>query len=244
MNSEEIAYKAGDTLMKGELYYSEDIKGPKPCILVAHAWMGQDDFARSKARSLASLGYVGFAIDLYGNGKVAKTKEEAAALMSPLFMDRALLQSRLKAAFDVACQHPEVDSKKIGAIGFCFGGLAAIELFRSGAEVRGAVSFHAVLGDEQGGKKAKTVAIASGIRGSLLMMHGHDDPLVSAEDIAKCQKDLTDAHVDWQMHVFGNTSHAFTVPYSNDKEMGLIFNPLSEKRSWRAMKNFFEEKFR
>lgn len=244
MNSEHISYRAGDTLLQGEMYYSQDIKDPKPCILVAHAWMGQDDFARSKARSLASLGYVGFAIDLYGNAINARSNEEAAALMAPLFMDRALLQARLKAAFEVACQHPEVNAKKIGGIGFCFGGLSIIELFKSGVDLQGAVSFHAILGDERGGKKAKTVPIAQGIKGSLLILHGHDDPLVTADDIARCQKELTEARVDWQMNVYSNTSHAFTVPHANDKSAGLVYNQLTEKRTWRAMKNFFEECFR
>ncbi len=244
MNSERISYRCGDTLLQGELYYPESLKEPAPCVLVAHAWMGQDDFARSKARSLASLGYVGFAIDYYGDAKLAKTTDGAAAMMAPLFMDRELLQSRLKAAYDVACQHPLVNAKKIGAIGFCFGGLSVIELFRSGANLRGVVSFHAVLGDEMAGKKAKTVPIASGIRGSLLLLHGHNDPLVTADDIAQCQKELTDARVDWQMHVYGNTSHAFTVPQANDKDSGLIYSAISERRSWRSMKNFFEEAFR
>ncbi|MCE5294212.1 MAG: dienelactone hydrolase family protein [Chlamydiales bacterium] len=240
MNNEQVSYKAGDTLMHGELYYEDDHQDPRPCVLVAHAWMGQDDFARSKARSLASLGYMGFAIDLYGNGKIARSKEEAVELMTPLYKDRALLLSRLKAAFDVACQHPLIDAQKIGGIGFCFGGLSIIELFKSGADLRGVASFHASLGVEG----AKTLPIASGIKGSLLMLHGYDDPLVPQTDVLRTKKELTEAHVDWQLHEFSNTSHAFTVPEAHDTKMGLIYNQKSEKRSWRLMKNFFEECFR
>lgn len=243
MNTERVSYRHDATMMQGELYYEEGITEPMPCVLVAHAWMGQDDFARSKARSLAQCGYVGFAIDLYGNAKLVQSKEEAIALMMPLFFDRQLLQARLKAAYEVARQHPLVDPKKIGGIGFCFGGLSIIELFRSGADMRGAVSFHAVLGDEKEGQKAKTVPIASGIKGSLLILHGYDDPLVTPHDIDACQKELTAANVDWQMHIYGHTSHAFTVPHANDKSMGLLYNPVAEKRSWRTMKNFFEEVF-
>ena len=244
MINERISYMQDNTLFQGEMYYDENLKETAPCILVAHAWMGQDDFARAKARSLASLGYVGFAIDYYGNAKVVHTKEEATSLMQPLFLDRVSIQARLKAALDVAAQHPKVNPKKIGGIGFCFGGLCVIELFRSGADMRGAVSFHGILGDEKEGKKAKTVPLASGIKGSLLVLHGYDDPMVTHEDIVKFQKELNDAHIDWQMHFYGNTSHAFTVPQANDKSMGLMYNPVSEKRSWRSMKNFFEEVMR
>lgn len=150
MKNERVLYECDGVGFQGELYYEKP--GKKPCVLVAHAWMGQDDFAREKAKSLAKLGYVGFAVDLYGEAKNAHSADEAVKLMAPLFMDRKLLQNRLKAAFEVAKNHPEVDAARIGGIGFCFGGLSIIELFRSGVDVKGVVSFHAVLGDEKEGK--------------------------------------------------------------------------------------------
>ncbi len=243
MKNEHISYKLADTTMQGEFFYQEDKKEKRPCILVAHAWMGQDDFARNKAKSLVEQGYIGFAIDIYGNKTHVDTPEEAQKLMLPLFYDRALLQERLQAAYNAAKRHPLVDSAKIGGIGFCFGGLSIIELFRSGVPLQGAVSFHAILGDEMAGKKAKTVPIHPGIKGSLMMLHGYDDPLVTSHDIDRMQKELTKANVDWQMHIYGHTSHAFTVPQANNKAMGLIYNQLSEKRSWISMMNFFEEVF-
>ena len=227
---------------EGRFYYQEG-KSKLPCVLVAHAWKGQDDFARDKAQELAKCGYVGFAIDLYGGAKRVETKEEAFEMMSPLYFDRALLQKRLKAAFDEACNHPMVDPQKIAVIGFCFGGLAAIELFKSGLDVKGAVSFHGLLSDEMNGKKAKTLPMQSGIKGSLLILHGYDDPLVSASDVARCQNELNEAGVDWQMHTYGQTKHAFTVVGADDPSMGLKYNATSEKRAFRSMKSFFEEVF-
>lgn len=242
MKSEKVTYKHADTTMHGEIFY-EETGEKRPCVLVSHAWMGQDDFALNKAKSLASLGYVGFAVDYYGDKKHVNTPEEASALMLPLFFDRALLQERLKAAFNEACRHPMVDAKKMGGIGFCFGGLGIIELFRSGVDLRGAVSFHAILADEKEGKKAKTVPIQQNIKGSLLVLHGYEDPMVTPQDIDRFQKELSQANVDWQMHIYSHTTHAFTVPQANNKSMGLMYNPVSEKRSWLSMKNFFTEVF-
>lgn len=215
----------------------------RPAIIVAHAWMGQDAFAQSKARLLADLGYIGFAADLYGEGKKTTDPEEAEKLMLPLFMDRALLQKRIKVAYEAIAAHPMVDSNAIGAIGFCFGGLTVIELLRSGVNVKGVVSFHGLLGANMGSHTAKTVPIAKNIKGSLLVLHGHEDPLVSLEDIVQTQQEFSDAGVDWEMNIYSHTSHAFTNPEAKNKKHGLFFNPLSSERAWWAMIHFFSERF-
>lgn len=214
----------------------------RPAVLVAHAWMGQDDFAREKARMLASLGYFGFAVDMYGEGKTASNPEEAEALMLPLFEDRALLRKRILGAFEVVSHLPGVDQGRIGGIGFCFGGLTIIELLRSGAPVKGCVSFHGVLGNTMGPIHAKTTPIAKGIEGSLLILHGYNDPLVSLQDIVNTQKELSEAMVDWQMHFYSQTSHAFTNPQANDVKNGLVFQSRSCDRALRLMKDFFKER--
>lgn len=239
MKCEYINYSSDDTECRGFLAYNDKINDKKPCILVAHAWNGQNELTRTKAKQLAELGYVGLAVDLYGNGKEAKDDKESAQLMQPLFQNRRLLQNRIKAGFTLATTLPMVDSTKIGGIGFCFGGLAIIELLRSGADVKGVTSFHAVLGNEG----ADTVPIAKGIQGSLLILHGYDDPLVSTDDILRTQKEMNDAKVDWQMNIYGHTSHGFTNPELNDPKSGLVFNPKSSERSWTAMTLFFDEIF-
>lgn len=215
----------------------------RPAIIVAHAWMGQDQFARRKAEELAQLGYIAFAADMYGDGKHVSRPEEAKQLMIPLFQDRALLQKRICAAFDVVRQHPSVDSSHIGAIGFCFGGLTVIELLRSGAPIKGVVSFHGVLGNSIESIHAKTVPVAKSIKGSLLLLHGHEDPLVSLDDILALQKELSEAKIDWQMNIYSHTSHAFTNPEMHDHEHGLVFQSLSSDRAWWAMLHFFSERF-
>lgn len=232
-----ISYQSADVKSEGFIVYDDKIKTPRPAILVAHAWRGQDDFARDKARALAKLGYIGFAADLFGNRKNASNDDDAAALIKPLYLDRKLLQSRIISAYETLIKQPSVDKSRIGAIGFCFGGLTVIELLRSGTPVKSVVSFHGVLGNAG----AKTVPIAKNIKGSILILHGYDDPLVPTPDVLNMQKELNDAGVDWQMDIYGHTSHAFTNPQAHDKVKGLIYNERANKRSWIAMKNFFEE---
>ena len=147
------------------------------------------------------------------------------------------MQKRIIASYETLIKQPGVDKSRIGAIGFCFGGLTVIELLRSGTPVKSVVSFHGVLGNAG----AKTVPIATNIKGSILILHGYDDPLESTSDVLNTQKEFNEAGIDWQMDIYGHTSHAFTNPQSHDIVKGLIYNEKANKRSWIAMKNFFEE---
>ncbi len=242
MHREPITYQAQGIELNGYLCHSKGIEDKRPGVIVAHAWMGLDDFARHKAECLASLGYVVLAADVYGIKEPATTDEQAAKLMLPLFLDRQLLQQRIVAAYETLSRHPLVDVKRIGAIGFCFGGLTVIELLRSGIGARGVVSFHGVLGSKMGDKVAKTVPISPKAKGSILVLHGHEDPLVSTEDIATFELEMTQAKIDWQFHVYGHTSHAFTNPEAGGG--GLQYNERADRRSWKAMANFFDDIFK
>lgn len=237
MKKEIVTYEASGIKLKGYLVYDESIREKRPAVIVAHAWRGQDDFARKKAEELARLGYIGFAADLYGDGISVNTNEEAEALMKPLFADRKTLQERILAAFNFISNYEGTDKDRIGTIGFCFGGLTAIELFRSGAPVRGVVSFHGLLG-------GFTLPIENNIKGSLLVLHGYNDPLVSQNEITDFQKEMDKAGVDWEMNIYSKTSHAFTNPEANDTKLGLIYNATSAHRSWQSMQQFFKEIFK
>ena len=238
-----IDYQYDGISHKGYLAYENEIEGLRPAVLVAHAWRGQDDFARGKAEALAKLGYIGFAADLYGNGKSVKSDDEAAALMKPLFINRKLLRGRIAAAYKTVLQQANVDKERIGAIGFCFGGLTVLELSRSGEHLKGVVSFHGLLGDRLGEIKADSIAPASKRSGAFLILHGYKDPLVSLDDIVNMQKELSQAKLDWQMHIYGDAVHAFTNPVAQEAESGMLYNAKAEHRSWQSMKNFFEEVF-
>jgi len=137
-----VEYKHRDTVLEGVIAVDNASTQPRPVVMVSHAWGGRDDFAVQKARDLARLGYVGFALDLYGKGKLGSSKEENSALMAPLLEDRLLLQARMESAIEAAVSQPESDDKKVAAIGYCFGGLCVLDLARTGANVAGVVSFH------------------------------------------------------------------------------------------------------
>lgn len=230
-----IDYQDGDTLLEAYCTY-DDTPGKKPVVLIAHDWSGKNAFACSKADQLAKLGYIGFAIDMFGKGKLGKTKEEKSALITPLMNDRAMLQHRIQAGLKVASSLSSADPKQIAAIGFCFGGLCALDLARSSNEIIGVISFHGLLG-------APSNKTNSHITAKILALHGFDDPMVTPQDVIKFSEEMTAAKADWQVHLFGNTMHAFTNPEANDPDFGTVYDKTADQRSLKAMKDFFEEIF-
>ncbi len=231
MKTENIIYK-DNTELEATVSYS---KSNAPVVLIFHAWSGKDQFVIDKTKELAKAGYVGCALDIYGKGVIGNDKDECTKLMSPFIEDRQLLQKRILAGYDMAKSLKFVDSNKIAAIGFCFGGLCALDLARSGVDIRGIVSFHGIL---MGHSLAK-----NNISAKVLALHGHDDPLVSPEDVLAFEKEMSERNVDWQVHVYGKTMHAFTNPSANDKDFGTVYNPVAEKRAMGSMYNFLEEIF-
>ena len=221
-------YDDGSTKCRGYLAYT---KQNAPLVLVAHAWKGQDDFARMQAEKLAEKGYAGFAIDMYGDG-VCVENDQAASMMAPFFLDRHLLRKRIQAALDFGSSLREVDSKRCGAIGFCFGGLCVYELLCSGAKIDAAISFHGVFADEFDSHHAKLAPIAAGVKGQLLLLHGDLDPMVSQEDLARLRRNLTEKEVDWQLHIFGGAMHAFTNPMAQNPEAGTVYHPSACQRAF------------
>lgn len=236
LNTKLIEYRDGNDTLEGYCSYDESQTGKRPAILVAHDWSGKNDMAKRKADQLAELGYVGFALDMFGKGKLGKTKEEKIALITPLMQDRTKLQARILAAFEAVKMINVTDHANIGAIGFCFGGLCALDLARSGADVKGVVSFHGLL-------QAPDNAAKHSIKAKILALHGFDDPMVTPDQVMRFGNEMTEAHADWQLHMYGNTMHAFTNPEANDPGFGTVYNKVADSRSWISMKNFFAEVF-
>jgi len=207
--------------------------GPHPAILICHMWGGRDAFAEDKARALAELGYVGAAIDLYGVGKRGTTRDESQALMSALVENPAELRRRLRAAYETVCELSEVDGARVGAIGFCFGGMCAILCARMGLAMRGVVSFHGLLkiGEPL---DAKVVA-------PILVLHGQDDPMVPPGELGRFAEEMKRVNAEWQLHAYPGVMHAFTNPAANDPSFGTVYDEEADQRSWREMVFFFEE---
>jgi dienelactone hydrolase len=237
LHTETIEYKQGDTTCEGYLAYDDTVKGPRPGVLVVHDWLGMDSYPKMRADMLAELGYVAFAADIYGKDVRPKNSQEAGALAGKYKGDRTLLRARVNAALDVLEKQPQVDTKHIAAIGYCFGGTTVLELARSGADIAGIVTFH-------GGLDTPT-RDAKNIKCKVLLCHGADDPYVPAADVTALQDELRSAKVDWQMIYYSGAVHSFTrASAGNDNSKGAAYNEHADKRSWEAMKEFFAEIFR
>ncbi len=237
IKTETVEYKDGDTVLEGILTFDDATKTKRPGVLVVHDWMGVSEHTSAVAQDLAKLGYVAFAADIYGKGVRPANPGEAGKLAGKYKSDRALLRQRANLGLDQLKANVLVDSSKISAIGFCFGGTTAIELARSGAQIAGVVSFH-------GGLDSPAPADGKNIKAKLLILHGADDPFVKAEDIAAFQDELRKAGVDWQMAYYGDAVHAFTQKRAgDDKSKGAAYNEPAARRSWQAMKEFFAEIF-
>ncbi len=229
-------YFHGKQSLEGYVAYDESHQQRRPAVLVIHDWTGRNEFACKKADLLASLGYVGFAVDMYGDARVGETADEKTALMQSVAYDRQFLRERLRIALETLVAFDQVDAKRVAVIGFCFGGLCALDLARSGADICGVVSFHGLLD--------KPADLANQpIKAKILALHGYDDPMVTPDHVNAFCKEMTEAGVDWQMHMYGHTKHAFTNPLENGAAMGTIYNPLAEHRALRSMKNFLNEIF-
>jgi len=234
MNERLVDYSHDGTALDAFLVGGSDTAQPCPAVLVAHAWGGRGQVEEDAARRLAELGYVGAAIDMFGRGVRGHSREENAALIAPLLADRHLLQDRINNAVNMLKEQPEVDSEKIAAIGFCFGGLCVLDLARSGAEVRGVVSVHGLF-------IPPDPPLGERIHAKVLALHGHDDPMVPVEAVNALEAELTAAGADWQVQVYGGTMHAFTNPNANDPDFGTVYSERAATRAWRSLDAFLAE---
>jgi dienelactone hydrolase len=236
MRTQKVEYQDNGTLLEGYLTYNSDISKARPTVLIAHDWSGRNDFACQKAEAIAELGYVGFAIDMFGKDKFGRTIEEKSALIKPFTEDRNLLLRRILSAYQTLKKIDVVDMERVAAIGFCFGGMCVLDLARAGTDIQGVVSFHGLLNPPQESKKRP-------IKAKILACHGFDDPMVPPEVVLAFQEEMTELGADWQMHIYGNTMHAFTNPNAHDPSFGTVYNNIAETRSWTAMRNFLKEIF-
>jgi dienelactone hydrolase len=234
--SNTVTYLDGDVVLEAFFAFDEAFSGRRPTVLINHTWAGRDEFVAEKAKKLASLGYVGFAVDMYGKGVLGTSPEQNMKLMQPFMADRAMLQQRMNAALAAVRLMPWVDDSNIAAIGFCFGGLCSLDLARTSADIKGVVSFHGLL-------TAPDNTLGNTIKAKILALHGHDDPMVPPEQVLAFEQEMTEAGADWQLHSYGNTMHGFTNPLANDPAFGAVYKADADRRSWMAMRNFLTEIF-
>ena len=231
-----VEYVDGDFVFEGHLAWDAALRDPRPGVLVAHTIAGRTAFEERKARQLAELGYVGFAIDVYGKGTRSADMAANKARMDALKADRPGLQRRLLAALATLREQSEVDQSKTAAMGFCFGGLCVLDIARSGADIAGVVSVHGIFTPPANTANQKILA-------RVLVLHGWDDPLAKPADVIALAQELSIAGADWQLHGYGHTMHAFSNPAASDPDGGKAYNKDADRRSWAATRYFLAELF-
>ncbi len=238
-----VPYEDNGTKLQGYLAY-DDAKtsaGKVPGVLVVPEWWGLNDYAKDRANQLAELGYVAFAVDMYGEGKTTKDPKQAGEWASA-FYGNPLMADRARVGLQQLLQNDRVDQTKVAAIGFCFGGSTVQALAYSGAPLAAIASFH-------GGPVPAPESATGKVKTKFLIMNGAIDKMVTAEDRADLEKSLEAAGIDYQSIDYAHALHAFTNPNADElaKEAGMVgkigYNEAAAGRSWKQMQIFFDEVF-
>jgi dienelactone hydrolase len=235
VKTENVEYKDGKTTLEGFLAYDDSIKGPRPAVLLVHDWMGLKNNTKERAKQVAQMGYVAFALDIYGKGVRPSNSEEASKLASMYKDNRKMMRERAQAGFDFIKKNKKVDASKIVAIGYCFGGTVVLEMGRAGLPLVGIATFH-------GGLSNPTPADAKNIKGQVLVMHGALDPYVPFTEVEAFEKEMNDAGVEYTLVKYSGAVHAFTIKEAgNDIKSGAAYNARADKLSWIEFTNFLKE---
>ncbi len=237
VKAKEVPYEIDGAKFKGLLVWDDSTAGKRPGVLVFHEWWGLNDYAKKRAEQLAGMGYVAFAADLYGEGKVTEHPDDARKMSSEVRMNADVWRARAVKALSILHDNEMVDGSKLAAIGYCFGGSTALELAYTGADLKAVATFHA-------GLPTPTPEQARKIKAKLLINNGADDKFVSAESIQKFKEALDAAKVDYKFENYPGAVHSFTVPGADAHKIpGMAYNAEADKKSWAAMKALFDEVF-
>lgn len=232
-----VEYEQGGVVLEGYLAYDEALSSLRPGVLIVHAWKGITDYERGRAQQLAELGYVAFCADIYGKGVRPADSQAAGEQAGKFRADRPLLRARAQAGLDTLKALPQVDPARVAAIGYCFGGGTVLELARSGAPLAGVASFH-------GNLDTPLPAPPGAVQCKVLVLHGADDPHVTADSVAAFAAEMRAAGADWQLVMYGGAVHSFSDPGAgDDPSKGAAYNAAADRRSWQAMLDFFDELF-
>lgn len=241
INSKVVNYEIAGKPFQGYLSYDDAITGKRPGVLVVHEWWGHNAYARKRADMLAKLGYTAFALDMYGAGKLAEHPHDAKKFMEETLADIKVAEARFNEAKQLLQKQPSVDTDKIAAIGYCFGGGTVLHIARSGVDLAGVVSFH-------GSLTTKTPAQSGQVKAKMLVLNGADDPFVTAEQIAAFKQEMQSAGASLEFVNYPGVKHSFTNSDASDYgkrfNMPLEYNAEADKDSWRRMQQFLKQVFK
>ncbi len=242
MKDEELSYEVNGVVLKGYLAYDDAVAGKRPGVLVVHDFWGIGEFVRDRARELAKLGYVAFAVDMYGEAKEATNPAEARKLSREVRGNPPMMKARFDAARAVLSRNPSVDSKRIAAIGYSLGGFIVLEMARQGSDLAGVGVFWGSLKTERPAQKGM-------VKARVLVLTGADDPGVPAEDVNKFKAEMDAAGANYKVIAYPKAKHAFSRPNADSLATKfnlptLAYNAEADQKSWAEMKSFFDMLFR
>jgi dienelactone hydrolase len=238
VQSRAIEYDDHGTKLTGHLYWDDAATGKRPGVLVIHEWWGLNDYAKKRAHMLAELGYVAFAADMYGDGKVTDQREQASQWMQQITADVDLWRERAGLGLAQLKASPLVDGGKVAAIGYCFGGGTVLQMAYGGTDVAGVVSFHGSLPAAPEGSKGA-------MKTKILALHGQADGMVPPDVVKNFEAKLAAADANWELVSYGGVRHGFTNPDAGRYGIpNLKYDAQADARSWERMKGFFAEVFR
>lgn len=243
LKEENITYTAPglDSLkLDGYIVYDENIEGKRPAILVVHEWWGLNDYAKKRARDLASLGYIAMALDMYGNGRKGNNPEEAGKLATPFYQNPASAKPLFEAAMNKLKSYPQADGNKVAAIGYCFGGAQVLNMARMGEDLKGVVSFH--------GNLMVVPANKDLLKAQVLVCHGADDEFVPQTEVDQFKKQMDSIGAKYTFRAYAGATHAFTNPDATANgekfKIPIRYNAAADTASWNDMKEFFNTIFK
>ncbi|MCE5194285.1 MAG: dienelactone hydrolase family protein [Nitrospiraceae bacterium] len=241
IEGKEVSYKDGEVVMKGYIAYDKNIKGKKPGVLIVHEWWGLNEFSKKRARMLAEMGYTALALDMYGNGKQLMHPDDAKKFSSELFKNFDTAKLRFNSALEFLKKQTTVNSEKIAAIGFCFGGSIVLNMAREGIDLKGVASFHGGLAPVKPAQKGI-------VKAKILVLHGADDTFATKEQIESFKKEMKDAGVNYKFISYPGAIHSFTNPdadmYAKKFNMKVAYNENADKKSWKELEKFLKSIFK
>lgn len=236
----EVTYSAGGVTLKGYLARDESQTGTQPGVLVVHEWWGHNDYARKRATMLAEMGYVALAVDMYGDGKVAKHPDEAQAFSKEALRDFPVAKGRFEAALNFLREQTQVAKTKIAAIGYCFGGGVVLNMARQGVDLKGVASFHGSLDPLQ-------PAAPGGIHAKILVLTGEADPMVPPAKVEAFKEEMTQAGAAFKVISYPGVTHGFTNPDADalgrEFKLPIAYNKEADQQSWEALRQFLVQSF-
>jgi dienelactone hydrolase len=235
LKSRVVDYEAGGVPLQGYLAWDDAAKGKRPGVVVVHEWWGHNQHARNAADKLARAGYVAFALDMYGKGKVTTHPDSAQAFAAEAMKDATAIPGRFDAALAVLRADPHVDASRIGAIGYCFGGGVVLDMARAGEDLKAVGTFHGALATQHPAEPGT-------VKAKLLVQTGAADPIVNAEAVAAFEKEMNAAGANLRVISYPGAKHSFTNPNADKAGVpGLAYNASADQKSWAELIKFFKK---